>query len=91
MKKILARQLILKNIHAMALKKIHTRNLVTKNKTCGSKNQRMYRLINVFATLQFRSFQWLLSALLLLAKSWRLQELFKLIDFLTFEFNLCIR
>ena len=75
----------------MALKKIHTRNLVTKNKTCGSKNQRMYRLINVFATLQFRSFQWLLSALLLLAKSWRLQELFKLIDFLTFEFNSYIR
>ena len=30
MKKIHARQLTLKNIHAMALKKIHTRNLITK-------------------------------------------------------------
>ena len=37
MKKILARQLILKNIHAMAQKKIHTRNLITKKNSCGSK------------------------------------------------------
>ena len=31
-----ARQLILKNIHAMA-KKIHPRNLMTKKNSCGSK------------------------------------------------------
>ena len=36
-KKILARQLTLKNIHAMAYKKIHTRNLITKKNSCGSK------------------------------------------------------
>ena len=36
-KKILARQLTLKNIHAMAYKKIHTRNLITKKNSCSSK------------------------------------------------------
>ena len=36
-KKILARQLTLKNIHAMAYKKIHTRNLISKKNSCGSK------------------------------------------------------
>ena len=37
MKEILARQLILKNIYAMAYKKTHTRNLITKKNSCGSK------------------------------------------------------
>ena len=37
MKKIHARQLTLKNIHATAQKKIHTRNLITKKNSCGSK------------------------------------------------------
>ena len=36
-KKIHARQLILKIIHAMALKKIHTRNLMTKKNSCSLK------------------------------------------------------
>ena len=31
------RHLILKYIHAMPLKKIHTRNLITKKNSCGSK------------------------------------------------------
>ena len=35
-KKIDARQLTLQNIHAMA-KKIHSRNLMTKKNSCGSK------------------------------------------------------
>ena len=35
--KIHARQLILKDIHALAEKKIHTRNLITKKNSCGSK------------------------------------------------------
>ena len=37
MKEILARQLILKNIYAMAYKKTRTRNLITKKNSCGSK------------------------------------------------------
>ena len=35
--KIHARQLILKDIHALAEKKIHTRNLIMKKNSCGSK------------------------------------------------------
>ena len=37
MKKILARQLILKQCSCYGLKKIHTRNLITKKNSCGSK------------------------------------------------------
>ena len=37
MKKNHACQLTLKNIHAMGKKKIHTRNLITKKNSCGSK------------------------------------------------------
>ena len=37
MKKILARQLILKKYSCYGLKKIHTRNLITKKNSCGSK------------------------------------------------------
>ena len=40
--------------------------------------QRMSGLINVFATQQFYSFQWLLFPLLLFAKSWKLCKLPKL-------------
>ena len=48
--------------------------------------QRMYGLINVFATRQFCSFQWLLFPLLLPAKSRKLAQ-FAQINKL---FNLCI-
>ena len=37
MKKILARQLILKKYSCYGLKKLHTRNLITKKISCGSK------------------------------------------------------
>ena len=40
--------------------------------------QRMYELINVFATQQFRSFWLLIFPLLLTAKSWKLHKLLKL-------------
>ena len=45
------------------------------------------RLINFFATQQFRSFWWLIFPSILLAKSWKLLKLLNLIS----SFNFCIK